>query len=94
MIGNLMKYVLALLALASPALAEQCGSTAGLYAYLEREYQESRVTTGQAANGMGLETWANLATGTWTMFISRPDGTSCVVANGVLFRAYAPEPNA
>jgi hypothetical protein len=40
-----------------------------------------------------VEIWANLRTGGWTLFVTRPDGTSCPVSSGQSFHVYAPEPN-
>lgn len=86
--------ILATALAASPAMAqERCGPTEAVYSDLAQSYQERRMSTGDATNGAVLETWANTVTGTWTVFVTLPNGMSCAVASGTGFQVHEAEPN-
>jgi hypothetical protein len=65
----------------SAEAAGRCGERQGLLERLSETYGEAHVAIGTAANGAILEVLAS-KNGSWTALISRPDGTSCVVATG------------
>jgi hypothetical protein len=88
-----LKYLLpALLLIGFPAAAQapNCAPTTLLYVDLLYGFGESRQTLGAAADGYVVETWANLASGTWTIIATSPDGVSCMVASGEAFTIAPP----
>jgi hypothetical protein len=52
---------------------------------LAERYGESRQSIGMAANNSVVEVFASLETGTWTITVTLPDGTTCMVASGQSF---------
>ena len=56
---------------------------------LTTKYQETRRALGIAANTAVMEMFASSQTGTWTMTITTPDGTTCLVASGNGFEGAA-----
>lgn len=71
---------------ATPAVAQQCGPTEALSAFLGREYDEWPVARGLSQSGDAIvQIWANLETGTWTLVVVRPDGMSCMALTGQAF---------
>ena len=68
--------------LSTAALAQGiCGSRKAALEYLERQYQERPRALGLAANNNVVELLV-AKTGSWTILVTRPNGTSCVVASG------------
>lgn len=49
---------------------------------LASKYHETRRAMGIAANTAVMEMFAAADTGTWTMTVTTPDGTTCLVASG------------
>ena len=58
-----------------------CGSRKAALEYLERQYRERPRALGLAANNNVVELLVS-ETGSWTILVSYPSGTSCVVASG------------
>ncbi len=82
--GKTLLPMLGLLAAlpAAPALAQaQCGARDALVAILAERYGESLRSVGLAQNAV-MEVYASLETGTWTIAVTTPDGTMCLVAAG------------
>ena len=80
MIGRSLLPLVALLpgmALASP----QCGPRDSIIAVLAERYGETRQSVGLAQNAV-MEVFASRETGTWTIAVTTPDGTMCLVAAG------------
>ncbi|NNE89552.1 MAG: hypothetical protein HKN27_15895 [Silicimonas sp.] len=88
-----MKLGLALIAAAvgafsTPALAQQqqnCGARETVVERLSSKYGESRQSIGMATKGRVVEVFASQDTGTWTITITMPNGTMCLVASGQSF---------
>lgn len=59
---------------------EQCGERAAVTTWLAEEYGESLQTIGISQSGF-LETWANIATGSFTIILTQ-GGVACMVAAG------------
>lgn len=59
---------------------EQCGERAAVTIWLAEEYGESLQTIGISQAGF-VETWANIATGSFTIILTQGD-VSCMVAAG------------
>ena len=81
------------LAFASPAIAQnQCGPRDAVVAALSSQYGESVVSRGLIGNAQGqtvaaMEVWVNMQTGSFTVLLSRPDGTACFAASGGSYEA-------
>ncbi len=58
-----------------------CGDRNEFLTHLSKGYGEHPAAMGLASNGSVLEVLRS-AKGSWTIIITRPDGTSCVVAAG------------
>lgn len=73
-------------ALAPPQSAHaqgiSCLSRDALIERLEGRYSEHLTGGGLQNEQQLLEVWASGETGTFTVFITRPDGVSCIVATG------------
>jgi hypothetical protein len=78
--------ILALLAMPAHAQQPPCGPRAQLVADLAKKYGETQRTMGYVNGGPAItavmETYANDATGTWTILLAKPDGTACMLASG------------
>ncbi|MET4129128.1 hypothetical protein [Roseovarius sp. MBR-6] len=73
-------------ALAPPDMAQAQGLTclprAALIERLEGRYKEHLAGGGLQSPQQLLEVWASDETGSFTVFVTRPDGVSCIVATG------------
>lgn len=76
---------------AAHATPTNCAKRASLIAQLNERYGESRQSTGLTPNGHVIETYAHPETGTWTILLTLPNGTSCMVASGKAYQ-YLNEP--
>jgi len=66
----------------SSAMAQMvCSERAKFLKHLGDGYSEAPVSMGLASNGSVLEVLASQK-GTWTIILTMPNGTSCVVASG------------
>lgn len=77
---------------ASHAQAQRaaCGDRAAIVERLETRYGETRVNIGLADNNAGIvEVFASAETGSWTIFVTLPSGTSCLIATGQSWEAVA-----
>lgn len=90
-----MKLIaLALALVASPAMAQQgCIGTPDAYASLTNNYGEERRQVLIMPDGRIVETWANEETGTWSLFITLPQGLSCPLASGNGIQTFEAKPN-
>lgn len=74
------------LALVLPGVANAepmaCSSRNDVLAQLARDYKESPVGIGLASNGGLLEVLTSGDGATWTIIITMPNGTSCLMAAG------------
>ena len=71
--------------LSDAALAGSCAPRDDAVGYLSREYGESRQGIGLTSEGGVMEMFSSGETGTWTITVTRPDGTTCMIASGVGF---------
>ncbi len=70
---------------ATPAAAQAaavCDARAEVLRHLERQYAEAPVALGLANTGGVVEVLASPNGATWTIIVTLPDGTSCLVAAG------------
>lgn len=79
-----MALVFGAAALAPPALAQgyACMPRDALVQKLANTYNEQMAGGGLQNPRQLLEIWTSDKTGSFTVFITRPDGQSCVVATG------------
>lgn len=84
----MLKIALALFAgffpLAVSAQAN-CAPHAVIIDRLEGVFDETLQVIALTGNGMVMEVYANVETGTWTVVITAPSGPSCVVSAGQAF---------
>lgn len=66
-----------------------CAERAVVLNELATKYHESRHAMGIAAGNMMMELFAAADTGTWTLTVTAPDGTTCLVASGNAFESVA-----
>lgn len=78
----LMAGPIALPVQATQAAQSVCAERTALLSSLRREYSESPTALGLASNGSVLELLTTTDGKTWTILMTRPDGTSCVIAAG------------
>jgi len=81
-------FAFGFLAFSAPAgTAEQIGTTrcesrAAVLDYLSTKYSEAPVAMGVAKNGSLVEVLTSGAGSTFTIIVTRPNGTTCMVAAG------------
>ena len=84
----MVRAVLAIAILGSlvgPAMAgpgESCASRSRVLDLLSSKYAEAPVALGRTEDGRVLEVLSSLDGKTWTIIVTMPDGTSCMVAAG------------
>ena len=64
-----------------------CGPRTELVKQLANKYREAPVAVGLANSGTLVEVLTSDSGSTWTILLSRPDGTSCLVAAGEEWQA-------
>ncbi len=83
---------LSMLSLATPAASAQsiCGERGDFIKHLGKRHQEAPTSMGLASNGKMVEVLTS-ETGTWTIIVTSPDGTACVVAAGEAWQSMMPQ---
>ncbi len=71
----------------TPAQTQRCDQRARVIGHLAQKYQEAPVAIGVTASGGMVEVLTSGDGGTWTIILSDPNGTSCLVAAGEGWRA-------
>ncbi|MGE5546220.1 MAG: hypothetical protein ACM33T_04945 [Solirubrobacterales bacterium] len=81
--------IAAVLAAGAPIQPVQavCAKRDALLTSLQHEYKEAPAAVGLASNGSVIELLTANDGKTWTILMTRPDGTSCVVAAGEAWEA-------
>ena len=67
--------------------AQQCDQRARVLGHLAQKYKEAPVAIGVTSTGGMVEVLTTGDGGTWTIILSNPNGTSCLVAAGEGWRA-------
>lgn len=62
--------------------APNCAERSFVLNELAGKYRETRRAVGLAANNTMMEMFASDSSGTWTLTVTMPDGTTCLVASG------------
>ena len=70
------------LPLASANAEPACGHRPDVLKQLSERYKEAPVALGLASNGSLLEVFSSNGGATWTIIVTSPNGTSCLVAAG------------
>ena len=77
--------VFGVLAMAPPTQATAqvaCGYRDAITTVLSERYGETQMALGVQNAGSIVEVWTSKDTGTWTILMTRPNGTSCLMASG------------
>ena len=75
--------VFGMAALAPPASAQAaCAERGDIIRMLENGFAEKLSALGLRSESQVMEIWSSDDTGTWTILLTRADGTSCIVASG------------
>ncbi len=69
---------------ATPA---NCTARAVMVEKLNERFGESRQSVGLTPGGQAIEMFAHPETGTWTILLTSPNGTSCMMASGHAYEA-------
>ena len=89
----LSRIALLLAALAAaPAGAATCVPRADVLAALTDRFGEHRTGIGLTSRGNVMEVFSSPETGTWTVTVTRPDGTTCILSSGEGFEALSEAP--
>jgi len=82
--------LLSIVALSStPSVAQTaCGKRADVIRQLDEKYGETRRSLGLAQGRGVVEVYASEETGSWTILLTNPQGTSCLIAVGEAFQIY------
>lgn len=81
--------VVALVAVWAPAALSQgsCAPRATVLAFLDGKHDERRVAWGLAGTGRIVDVTVSPDGATWTILVTKPDGTTCIIAAGRNWRA-------
>ncbi len=91
----LSALAVALLAAGTSAVRSEpifCGSRTNVLERLERDYEERRHSVAITANGRLLEVLTS-PLGSWSIIVSEPGGSTCLVANGEGWRPVLARPD-
>lgn len=91
--GAIMLGVIGMMAsIATPSAAQSARNCAPRERVVERlndKYGETRQSIGLGANNAVVEVFASDISGTWTITVTMPNGTTCLVASGQAFETMA-----
>lgn len=80
---------LAFAAGAACAQAQPCAQRAEVVERLAERYGETLQSVGVQSNSGVLEVYASDETGSWTILVTSPDGTACLIAAGRMWEGEA-----
>ncbi len=92
-VAKLIRYgttllVVALFLLSSAAVAQiSCGQRDNIVEWLAVKYEEAPIASGVSSKGSLIEVLSTHDGDTWTVIVTSPDGTSCLIASGQGWRA-------
>ncbi len=75
--------------IASTAMAQaqpQCNERDNVLALLAKKYKETPIAAGVTNTGGLVEVLTDIKSGTWTIIVTTPQGMSCLVAAGEVWR--------
>lgn len=73
----------------SQSQTRPCAERNAVVERLAERYGETLQSMGMHANNGLLEVYASDATGTWTILVTTPDGTACMIAAGEMWEGQA-----
>lgn len=76
-------------ATAATAQGRNCAPRDVVVKSLAEKYGESRQAIGLGSQGMVMETFASLDSGTWTITVTMPNGLTCLMASGQSYELLA-----
>ena len=80
---KIMAYAAGLALISSSAVAQtQCNERAEVLKLLAQKYEEAPIAAGVTSSGGLVEVLTNGKGETWTIIVTSPQGTSCLVAAG------------
>jgi len=88
MLKSLVLSTALVLTSASALAAPQCNSRETVLELLSQKYSEAPVAVGVANNGGLVEVLSAGDGGTWSIIVTSPKGTSCLVAAGEGWRMF------
>ena len=71
--------------LAYAQAAQRCGSRPEMIRQLWSGYGEKRQAVALASNGVAVELFSSINTGSWTILSTSPDRVTCMIASGEAF---------
>jgi hypothetical protein len=74
-----------LFATSAEAQGRLCAPRDKVIEQIAGKHGEAQQSYGLQQSGAVIEIWANTDTGSWTVFVSTPEGMSCLVAVGEAF---------
>lgn len=85
----LMSLVLSVIdpRLAASQTMSRCAPQATVAVQLARNYAEAPIASGRQQNGFIIQVYATADGSTWTVVLTSPNGTSCLVAAGERWKA-------
>ena len=92
MFGLSFGFAALILATQNAFAAANCAKRSVVLAELAGNYSESRRAMGIAGDNVMMEMFASAASGSWTLTVTTPDGTTCLVASGTGYQALAENP--
>lgn len=78
----MMRTILSFLLIPAAAQGQPCMPHESFIGLLENQYGERLTGIGLQSTSRLWEIWVSPKTGSWTIFTTRPDGISCLVAVG------------
>ncbi|WP_425099155.1 hypothetical protein [Tropicibacter sp. S64] len=81
--------LLAVLPLPAAAQGAQGAPRDMVISRLAEKYGETRQSMGLGSNNNMMEVFASLATGSWTITVTTPQGVTCLVASGQAYEELA-----
>lgn len=87
-----LSAALTIMTAAAASAEPNCGPRAAVVTHLSENFGESRQSIGMGQDGRVVELFASLETGSWTITVTLPNGTTCLVAAGEAFELLAEAP--
>jgi hypothetical protein len=87
LLSTALVFGAAALAPPAPAQTVQCLQREALVEKLTTTYHEEMTGGGLQNPQQLLEVWSSDSTGSFTVFITRPDGVSCILASGLYWNS-------
>ncbi len=87
----LISVAIGMLAASAAFGQTSCAPIEQVHQRLADKWGERRMSAGLQNQSRVFEVWVNEETGTWTILLSRANGTSCIMASGTNYRVFEDE---